>query len=101
MRLMIMFDLPVDTSEHRRMYRHFRKRLINEGFMMMQYSLYVRVCPTRTAAKFVEKRIADTAPEIGVIQSLIITEAQYQQMHFISGTKLEDIRNSAERTIML
>lgn len=31
MRLLIMFDLPVETSKERREYRQFRKRLINEG----------------------------------------------------------------------
>lgn len=43
MRLMVMFDLPVETSEQRREYRRFRKSLINEGFCMIQYSVYVRV----------------------------------------------------------
>lgn len=43
MRLMIMFDLPVETSEDRRNYRKFRRALIDEGFLMMQYSIYVRV----------------------------------------------------------
>lgn len=57
MRLMVMFDLPVETSEQRREYRKFRKKLINEGFMMMQYSIYVRVCVSRQSAKFMENRI--------------------------------------------
>lgn len=35
MRLMIMFDLPVETSEERKEYRKFRKNLINEGFIMI------------------------------------------------------------------
>lgn len=42
MRLMIMFDLPVETSEERKEYRKFRKNLINEGFIMIQYSVYVK-----------------------------------------------------------
>lgn len=42
MRLMIMFDLPVDTAVDRKQYRQFRKNLINEGFVMIQYSVYVR-----------------------------------------------------------
>lgn len=52
MRLMIMFDLPVLTSENRRNYRKFRKALINEGFLMMQYSIYVRVCSTKNQQNF-------------------------------------------------
>lgn len=39
MRLMVMFDLPVITSEDRRNYRQFRKLLINEGFLMIQESV--------------------------------------------------------------
>ncbi len=52
MRLMIMFDLPVETSEDRRIYRKFRKALLNEGFLMIQYSVYARVCVDRNAANF-------------------------------------------------
>lgn len=48
MRLMIMFDLPMQTSKDRRNYRHFRKALISEGFFMMQFSVYVRVLKVRS-----------------------------------------------------
>ena len=43
MRMFCMFDLPVETEEQRRNYRIFRKELIQEGFVMIQYSIYVRV----------------------------------------------------------
>ena len=46
MRMLCMFDLPVETEEERRAYRIFRKNLMQEGFVMMQYSVYVRVCPS-------------------------------------------------------
>lgn len=57
MRLMIMFDLPTETAAERKEYRQFRKELINEGFLMVQYSVYVRVCVTRKTAKFLENRV--------------------------------------------
>lgn len=41
MRMLCMFDLPVETEEQRRAYRIFRKELIEQGFIMMQYSIYV------------------------------------------------------------
>ena len=50
MRMFCMFDLPVETEEQRRNYRIFRKELIQEGFVMIQYSIYVRVCPSREFA---------------------------------------------------
>ena len=103
MRLMVMFDLPVETSEQRREYRKFRKSLINEGLCMIQYSVYVRVCTTRQAATLLENRIKAFIPdeESGGIQTLILTEKQYGDMHFLLGKEKDDIRNSSERTIFI
>lgn len=101
MRLVIMFDLPTDTAEDRRNYRKFRKRLINEGFLMIQYSVYCRVCITKQSATFLENKIAGIAPDKGLIQSFMMTEKQYSDMHYITGKKKEDVRNSSERTIIL
>lgn len=96
-----MFDLPVETSEERRNYRKFRKALINEGFLMIQYSVYARVCIDRKAASFLEKRIALLAPAKGLIQTLMVTEKQYNSMHFLAGEFKKDVRNSSERTIII
>ncbi|MBC6925340.1 CRISPR-associated endonuclease Cas2, partial [Lactobacillus salivarius] len=40
-------------------------------------------------------------PSKGVVQSLILTEKQYNDMHFLLGKKIKEVRNSAERTIIL
>ena len=34
-----MFDLPTDTPAMRRDYTRFRKELLKDGFVMMQYSI--------------------------------------------------------------
>ena len=101
MRLMIMFDLPVDTASERREYRQFRKRLINEGFLMIQYSIYERVCVSRKTAIFLENRIKSFLPTSGVVQSLMVTEKQYNDMHFLVGNPVDDVRNSSDRTVIL
>jgi CRISPR-associated protein Cas2 len=100
-RLMIMFDLPVETAKQRRQYRQFRKELINEGFLMIQYSVYVRVCVTKSAATLMENRIKAYLPENGTIQALTLTEKQYNDMHFLVGEKVEDVRNTSDRTVIL
>lgn len=101
MRLITMFDLPVETSEDRRNYRKFRKALLNEGFLMIQYSVYVRVCVSLQSARYMETRIASFAPDRGLIQTLMVTETQYNTMHFLVGEKKQDVRNSSERTLIL
>ncbi|KRM01612.1 CRISPR-associated protein cas2 [Limosilactobacillus gastricus DSM 16045] len=96
-----MFDLPVETSQQRRAYRVFRKKLIQEGFLMIQYSVYVRVCVNRKAAQFMEKRISNFLPENGLVQTLMLTEKQYNDMHFLLGEEKDEVRNSSARTVIL
>ncbi|MDF7672720.1 CRISPR-associated endonuclease Cas2 [Lactobacillus sp. ESL0701] len=101
MRLMIMFDLPTETAQERKEYRQFRKKLINEGFLMIQYSVYARVCVTRQTAKFLENRVKKFLPQGGVVQSLMVTEKQYNEMHFLVGNPIDDVRNTSDRTVIL
>jgi CRISPR-associated protein Cas2 len=100
-RLMIMFDLPTETASQRREYRQFRKSLINMGFLMMQYSVYVRVCVTRQSASFLENKVRKFLPTDGVVQSMMVTEKQYNDMHFLVGEPIDDVRNSSDRTVIL
>ena len=101
MRVMIFFDLPTLTDADRRNYRHFRKSLINEGFLLIQESVYVRVTTNRQAAALLEKRIQTITPVDGLVQSLIVTEKQYTMMKFLSGTPSDDIRNSDEKMVVI
>ncbi|WEV71132.1 CRISPR-associated endonuclease Cas2 [Lactobacillus sp. ESL0785] len=101
MRLVIMFDLPMETAQERKEYRQFRKKLINEGFLMIQYSVYARVCVTRQTAKFLENRVRKFLPHSGIVQSLMVTEKQYNDMHFLVGNPIDDVRNTSDRTVIL
>ena len=87
MRMLCMFDLPVELSEERKAYREFRKNLIKEGFIMMQYSVYVRTCPSREYGIRLENRIRKFAPIQGNVRLITITEKQYNDMKIIVGSK--------------
>ena len=41
MRILVFFDLPTETSKDRKSYSKFRKFLIDEGFIMMQESVFL------------------------------------------------------------
>lgn len=45
MRIIVMFDLPVETAKNRKDYVTFRKFLIKSGFLMMQESIYCKLAP--------------------------------------------------------
>lgn len=83
MRVICIFDLPVVTDNEKRAYRTFRKFLIQNGFEMLQYSVYVRICPNRSFANKFYSRIMQNAPRKGDIKLLTITEKQFEDMVFI------------------
>jgi CRISPR-associated protein Cas2 len=87
MRMLCMFDLPVETDSEKRAYRIFRKNLMKEGFIMMQYSVYVRVCPSREYANRLESRIKKLVPPEGNVRLLCITEKQYSDMKLLVGSR--------------
>ena len=87
MRMLCMFDLPVETEEQRRAYRIFRKNLIQEGFVMIQYSIYVRICPSREYANRLENRIKKGIPQEGNVRLLCVTEKQYVDMKLLVGSR--------------
>lgn len=86
MRIICLFDLPVETSEDKRNYRNFRKNIIKEGFIMVQYSVYVRTCPSREYAERLENRIRKFLPPRGNIRLLCVTEKQYEDMKILIGS---------------
>lgn len=101
MRIVLFFDLPVNTETERRAYRLFRKKLIKDGFIMLQNSVYAKMALNPSAAKMVRDRVNKFKPEIGIIQILIITEKQFASMEYLIGENSTDIINSTDRLVKL
>lgn len=85
MRLIVMFDLPVETKVQQKAYRKFHKLLIVNGFMMLQYSIYIRFCNNDTSANKFVRRISNERPIEGNIRILKITENQFENMVVLLG----------------
>lgn len=75
--LFVFFDLPTETKKNRRDAQQFRKKLLNNGFTMMQFSVYMRHCPSSEAADAHEKRVKYILPPYGKVSILRITDKQY------------------------
>lgn len=101
MRLIVMFDLPTLTAGDRRNYRQFRKHLINDGFIMMQESIYTCILIDRQSANLLEKKLSLYAPKKGLIQTMIVTEKQYSAMTYITGASSNDIDDKFERLTVI
>lgn len=101
MRVIVMFDLPTDTSMDRRHYRWFRKFLIDEGFIMMQESVYTKICFNMHAVNKVELNIQKNRPPKGIVQVMNVTEKQFASMKLVVGESDTVNIQSDERMIVL
>lgn len=101
MRTLVLFDLPTDTQEDKKHYRHFRKLLIQNGFFMLQQSVYTRMLITPSAQQSVINTIRKNKPPSGIVQVLCVTEKQFATMECIVGEYKTDIIDSDERVIIL
>lgn len=89
MRALVLFDLPTDTKLNRGNATRFRNYLLNDGFTMLQYSIYSRLCPDRDNANTHLERVKKHAPHEGSIRMLMLTEKQFTNMEVICGNKTE------------
>lgn len=89
MRLMVLFDMPVKTDEERREYRKFRDHIMDDGFMMLQFSVYTRYCANDSDAQKHIDRVLKKKPKYGNVRILKITENQFSSMVMVSGEKSE------------
>jgi CRISPR-associated protein Cas2 len=85
--VMVFFDLPTETKKERKVASDFRKKIINDGFTMFQFSIYLRHCASRENADVHIKRVKSILPELGHVGILCITDKQFGQMELFQGKK--------------
>lgn len=85
MRIIIFFDLPVKTKANRREATRFRNFLLNDGYHMLQYSVYARVCNGIDAVEKHRNRVKQNLPDNGAIRMMVITEKQYESIDILLG----------------
>ena len=101
MRVIVFFDLPVETTQQRRNYTHFRKFLIRSGFIMMQESVYTKLAPTATVADSIQYQVRCNKPHEGIVQMLTITEKQFSRMEILTGQYQTQILDDDRRLVIL
>lgn len=89
--VLVLFDLPTETKKERKAAAGFRKKLINDGFTMFQFSIYLRHCASRENAEVHIKRVKSFLPEKGQVGILCITDKQFGNMELFIGTKEKSV----------
>ena len=83
--VMAMFDLPTDTKKAKKNYSDFRKFLLEDGFKRIQYSVYVRHCPSAENVTVHTRRIEKQLPPDGEVRVLSFTDKQFARMAVFLG----------------
>ena len=83
----VMFDLPTKTKQQRKNASLFRKMLVQDGFSMLQYSVYIRHCASFANSDVHIKRVKDAVPAEGIVSVLRITDRQFGDTCTFVGKK--------------
>ena len=84
-----MYDLPTFTKKDRKIASDFRKKIIQDGFTMFQFSSYIRHCASMENAQVHIKRVKQIVPEKGTIGIISFTDKQFENMEIFYGDKAE------------
>ena len=87
MRVMVIFDLPTDSKSARYKAARFRNDLLKDGFSMLQYSIYDRLCADKSSAEMHIDRVRRMAPDEGNVRAFLLTEQQFVNQTIIIGKK--------------
>lgn len=83
--MLVMFDLPVLTKKERKVATEFRKKLLDDGYQMVQFSVYARPCVDRDRLEKHALRIENFCPAAGNVRVLFLTDRQWERGLCITG----------------
>ena len=83
--VVVMFDLPVVEKAERKAATEFRNTLLDMGFEMSQFSVYMRFCTGQAQVDTYNKRVENALPEGGKVNILQFTDKQYERIVSFHG----------------
>ncbi|MCP9612632.1 CRISPR-associated endonuclease Cas2 [Coprobacter tertius] len=89
--ILVLFDLPTETKKDRKLYVEFRKKLLDDGFTMFQFSIYMRHCASRENTRVHINRVKEMIPPKGEIAIICITDKQFGDIEIFYGEKAQKI----------
>lgn len=93
----VMFDLPMVQKKERKAATDFRKTLLDMGFEMAQFSVYMRFCTSQAQIDTYLKRVEEALPGGGKINILIFTDKQYERIISYCGKAKEAAKKSPDQ----
>jgi CRISPR-associated protein Cas2 len=95
--MVVMFDLPVVEKAERRAATDFRKALLDMGFEMSQFSVYMRMCTSTTQIETYCKRVESALPSGGKVNILQFTDKQYERIVSFQGQTKQPAKKTPDQ----
>lgn len=99
--LFVFFDLPVGSKTERGEATRFRNFLKSDGYMMIQFSVYARVCRGEEAVDKHISRVTKSLPTKGSVRTLQVTERQYGRMKLLVGERKKNEKVASQQMVLL
>ena len=87
--IFVLFDLPVGTKKERKAATKFRHVLLDLGFEMSQFSVYLKFTAGKEQAEALERHVESSMPPSGKVHLVQITDKQYENIRTYRGRKRE------------
>lgn len=95
--IVVMFDLPVVQKAERKAATEFRNRLLDMGFEMSQFSVYMRFCTSQTQIDTFCKHVEEALPSGGKVNILQFTDKQYERIITFNGQAKQPSKKSPDQ----
>lgn len=83
--VIVMFDLPVVEKVERKAASDFRNTLLDMGFEMSQFSVYMRFCSSQAQVDTYCSQVEKNLPKGGKVNILQFTDKQYERIITFRG----------------
>ena len=97
--ILAMFDLPVMTDDERKAATHFRNDLLDNGYLMIQYSVYARPCVSFEQLEMHIERIKKCIPNAGNVKLMFMTDEQWKKSYTVSGVNYRTDRREKNPSV--
>ena len=98
--VMVFFDLPVTGRKERKAATGFRNFLLDQGFEMAQFSVYVRFTSGKEAVEALTRKVEKVLPPSGKVDILQFTDKQYENIVSFKGRNRGEQRKNPSQLVL-
>jgi CRISPR-associated protein Cas2 len=95
--VLVLWDLPTETAEERKVASEFRKKILKDGFTMFQFSIYIRHCSSKENADVHIQRVKKMLPSKGHVGIICITDKQFGMIEIFYGKKMSPPKSGPQQ----